>query len=89
MAAVEEARRRGKTISQVHLRYLNPLPSNLGEVLSSFRRVLCPELNEGQLAMILRSRFLVDVRSFPKIAGQPFKVQEILERIDQFLEEDC
>ena len=84
-AAVESARNDGLDVSQAHLRHLNPFPSNLGEVLRQFDRVLCPELNEGQLAMLLRSEFLVDVESFSKIAGQPFKVQEIRERIEATL----
>jgi 2-oxoglutarate ferredoxin oxidoreductase subunit alpha len=87
-AAVETARDDGLEVSQAHVRHLNPLPSNVGQVLSQFDRVLCPELNEGQLAMILRSQFLVDVQSFSKVAGQPFKVQEIRERIDAVLTED-
>ena len=84
-AAVEEAQEDGLGVSQAHLRHLNPFPSNLGEVLRQFDRVLCPELNEGQLAMLLRSEFLVDVESFSKIAGQPFKVQEIRDRIEATL----
>lgn len=84
-AAVEEAQEDGLDVSQAHLRHLNPFPSNLGEVLRQFDRVLCPELNEGQLAMLLRSEFLVDVESFSKIAGQPFKVQEIRDRIEATL----
>jgi 2-oxoglutarate ferredoxin oxidoreductase subunit alpha len=87
-AAVEAARTDGLEVSQAHVRHLNPLPANMGQVLSQFDRVLCPELNEGQLAMILRSQFLVDVQSFSKVAGQPFKVQEIRERIDSVLAED-
>ncbi|MAI77414.1 MAG: 2-oxoglutarate ferredoxin oxidoreductase subunit alpha [Deltaproteobacteria bacterium] len=86
-AAVESAREDGLSVSQAYIRHLNPFPSNLKEVLTSFKHVLCPELNEGQLAMLLRSRFLVDVQSFSKVAGQPFKVQEIRERIDSFLTE--
>jgi 2-oxoglutarate ferredoxin oxidoreductase subunit alpha len=87
-AAVEEARETGLSVSQVHLRYLNPLPTNLGEVLGRFRRILCPELNEGQLSMILRARYLVPVEPFSKIAGQPFKVAEIRERIEAILGEE-
>ena len=87
-AAVEEAREAGITVSQIHLRHLNPLPANLGEVLGRFRRVLCPELNQGQLAMLLRARYLVNVQTFSKIAGQPFKVWEIRERIEAIMKED-
>jgi 2-oxoglutarate ferredoxin oxidoreductase subunit alpha len=87
-AAVEQAREAGIEVSQTHLRHLNPLPANLGEVLGRFRRILCPELNEGQLAMLLRSRYLVNVQTFSKIAGQPFKVWEIRERIEAIMKED-
>ncbi len=84
-AAVEEAQAKKKAVSQAHIKHLNPFPSNLGEVLGRFEHVLCPELNEGQLAMLLRARYLVDVQSFSKIAGQPFKVGEISERINAIL----
>jgi 2-oxoglutarate ferredoxin oxidoreductase subunit alpha len=84
-AAVEEFGANGRKVSQVHLRHLNPFPANLGDVLSRFDQVLCPELNEGQLALLLRSRFLVDVKSFSKIAGQPFKVGEIADKIRELL----
>lgn len=87
-AAVEEARDAGLEMSQIHLRHLNPFPPNLGEVLGSFERILCPELNEGQLSMLLRSRYLANVQSFSKIAGQPFKVWEIRERIEAIMKED-
>ena len=84
-AAVEEAQANEQVVSQAHIKHLNPFPANLGEVLGRFEHVLCPELNEGQLAMLLRSRYLVDVESFSKIAGQPFKVGEISERINAIL----
>ncbi|MFP6638614.1 MAG: 2-oxoacid:acceptor oxidoreductase subunit alpha [Myxococcota bacterium] len=84
-AAVEEARHDGLSVSQVHIKHLNPFPLNLGDVLSRFENILCPELNQGQLAMLLRSRYLVDVHSFSKIAGQPFKVSEIREYFDRLL----
>jgi len=87
-ASVEAARAAGHTVSQIHLRHLNPLPADLGDVLGRFERVLCPELNEGQLAMMLRSRYLLNVRSFSKITGQPFKVWEIRERIEAILKEE-
>ena len=60
---------------------------NLGELLGRFRRVLLPELNLGQLALLLRARYLVDIESFTKVAGQPFKVFELQEKIEQMLEE--
>jgi 2-oxoglutarate ferredoxin oxidoreductase subunit alpha len=80
-AAVEAARKEGLSVSRMHLRHLNPFPANLGEVISRFERVLVPELNEGQLCMLLRSKFLCPAQSFSKVAGQPFKVSEVLERI--------
>ncbi len=80
-AGVRNARRAGYKVASAQLRHLNPLPSNTGDVLRSFERVLVPELNSGQLASILRARFLVDVESFTKIQGQPLFAGEILEQI--------
>ncbi|HUU35893.1 MAG TPA: hypothetical protein VMW48_17630, partial [Vicinamibacterales bacterium] len=68
-----------------HLRALNPFPSNLGQVLSSFEQVLVPELNTGQLARLVRAEFLVPAQSLTKVQGQPFKVSEIRARIDAML----
>lgn len=87
-AAVEAVRQDGLAVSQLHLRHLNPLPRNLGDVLRSFDKVLLPELNDGQLARILRAEFLLPVQSFTKIAGQPFKVSEIVDRIRAVAKED-
>jgi 2-oxoglutarate ferredoxin oxidoreductase subunit alpha len=87
-AATAELRQAGHAISRAHLRHMNPLPANLGEVLRRFRRVLVPELNEGQLAMLLRAHFLLPVESLTKVAGQPFKVSEIRSRVEQMLREE-
>jgi len=84
-SAVEEARAEGLDVSSIHLRHLNPFPQNLGEVLRAFRRVLVPELNLGQLAMLLRAEFLVDAESLCKVQGQPFKVGEIKAKIRQLV----
>jgi 2-oxoglutarate ferredoxin oxidoreductase subunit alpha len=86
-SAVEEMQHRGKSVSSIHLRYLNPFPSNLGELLGRFDRVLVPELNLGQLAMLLRSRYLVPAVSFAKVKGKPFKISELTERIEQLYED--
>jgi len=86
-SAVDEARAEGLDVSALHLRHLNPFPSNLGEVLSRFDRVLVPELNAGQLAWLLRARFLVDAVSMTKLKGQPFKVAEIRARIAELVGE--
>ncbi|MHA7837967.1 MAG: 2-oxoacid:acceptor oxidoreductase subunit alpha [bacterium] len=82
-AAVEAARADGLEVSQIHLRHLNPFPSNLGDVLQRFKKVLLPELSDGHLALLLRARYLIDVQSFSKIEGQPFKVSELKERIQK------
>ena len=80
-AAVEAARAEGMSVSQLHLRHLNPFPSNLGDVLRRFKKVLLPELTDGHLALLLRAKYLIDVQSFSKIIGQPFKVAELVEAI--------
>ncbi len=85
-SAVRDLHKDGVVVSQAHLRYLNPLPRNLGEVLGRFERVLVPEMNSGQLALLLRARYLVDVVSYSKVQGQPFKRREIVARIAAELE---
>jgi 2-oxoglutarate ferredoxin oxidoreductase subunit alpha len=84
-SAVEKLRAQGKPVSSVHLRYLNPFPLNLGEVLTRFKRVLVPEMNLGQLSIMLRARYLVDAVSFPKVKGRPFMISEITRRVDEML----
>ncbi|MEM8998158.1 MAG: 2-oxoacid:acceptor oxidoreductase subunit alpha, partial [Acidobacteriota bacterium] len=85
--AVNRARDLGLEVSRVHLRHLNPLPKDLGDVLARFDRVLLPEMNSGQLAMILRARYLKDITSYSKIQGKPFFRGEILAKIQDMLEE--
>jgi 2-oxoglutarate ferredoxin oxidoreductase subunit alpha len=84
-SAVESLRLEGFEVSSTNLRYLNPMPSDLGDLIKGFNKVLVPELNSGQLCMLLRARFLVDATSFTKIQGRPFKVSELRERILQTL----
>ncbi|HEX9941279.1 MAG TPA: 2-oxoacid:acceptor oxidoreductase subunit alpha [Thermoanaerobaculia bacterium] len=84
--AVNSARRMGLSVSRAHLRHLNPFPKNLGEVLARFRNVLIPEMNLGQLSLLVRARYLKDAISFSKVKGQPFTRQEILDKIQQILE---
>lgn len=86
--AVKEARARGRRVSHLHLRHLNPLPRNLGEVLPRFARVLVAELNLGQLDMVLRARFLRNTIRCNKVQGQPFRSTEILEAIEGALKGD-
>jgi 2-oxoglutarate ferredoxin oxidoreductase subunit alpha len=81
-AGVLRAREAGHKVACAQLRYLNPLPANTGDVLRSFERVLVPELNTGQLAQILRARFLVDVESFGKVQGQPLFASEIAREVE-------
>ena len=87
-AAVEQARAEGLNVSSIHLRHLNPLPADLGAVLSRFDKILVPELNLGQLARVLRAEFLVPAQSMSKVQGHPFQVSEILECIRTQLRED-
>ncbi len=82
-AGVRIAREAGHRVACAHLRHLNPLPANTGDVLRSFERVLVPELNSGQLAALLRARFLVDVASYSKVRGQPLYAAEVAEQIAQ------
>ena len=80
-AAARRIRLGGRKVATTHLRYLNPLPTNLGEVLNSYKQILIPELNTGQLRRVIRSEFLLDVKGLNKVAGEPFKVAEIEEKI--------
>ena len=75
--AVKRSREAGLDVSQIHVRYLWPLPSNLGQLLSSFDALLVPEMNTGQFASLIRSIFLLDAQKLNKISGQPFKIEEI------------
>ncbi|HKX74544.1 MAG TPA: 2-oxoacid:acceptor oxidoreductase subunit alpha [Acidimicrobiia bacterium] len=85
-AAINRVRGKGHRVARAHLRYLNPFPANLGEVLRAFPKVLVPELNAGQLVKLVRSEFLVDARGFNKVAGEPFKISEIEEALVEVLE---
>lgn len=76
-----QAEKVGKAVAHVHLRHLNPLPSDLGDILARYKTILVPELNLGQLSKLLREHYLRDVVSLSKIQGKPFKVSEILDRI--------
>lgn len=80
-AAVNQLRAEGFAVSSAHLRHLNPFPPNLGEVLGAFRRVLVPELNLGQLSLLLRAQFSAPIESFTKLQGKPFQVTEMKNRI--------
>ena len=79
--AVERAREEGKSVSHIQLRYINPLPKNLGDLLLKYKRVIVPELNLGQLNFILRSKYLIDSIALNKVQGKPITVGEIYNKI--------
>jgi 2-oxoglutarate ferredoxin oxidoreductase subunit alpha len=83
--AMDRARGAGRKVAHVHLRHLNPFPSNLGEVLARYPKVLVPEMNLGQLSMLLRSTYLVDAVAVSKVAGQPFTAAELTVEIEKVL----
>lgn len=85
LTAVERAQNKGLDVSYAHLRYMNPMPKNTGEVLKSFKKVLIPELNMGQLSKVIRGEFSLDTIPMNKIQGQPFKTREILGKIEEIL----
>ncbi|MEX0864474.1 MAG: 2-oxoacid:acceptor oxidoreductase subunit alpha [Acidimicrobiia bacterium] len=80
-AAARRVRLEGKKVATAHLRYLNPLPRNLGEVIRSYKKVLIPEMNTGQLLRVIRAEYLIDATGLNKVAGEPFKVSEITAKI--------
>ncbi len=83
--AVHNITAKGKKVAQAHFRYLNPFPKNTEEVLKKYKYILCPELNLGQLSFLLKSRFLIEIDSYTKIQGQPFKSSELEEKIEAVL----
>ena len=84
--AVQRHRLKGHSVSHLHLRYINPMQKNVGEILSQFKTILVPELNLGQLIKILRSNYLVPAIGFNKIMGLPFQAEEIETKIDELLQ---
>jgi 2-oxoglutarate ferredoxin oxidoreductase subunit alpha len=83
--AVKTLSEDGCSVGHAHLRYLNPFPSNLGELITRFQTILVPELNLGQLVQLLRSTFLVDAQGYNKVQGKPFRVSELIEAIQSRL----
>ncbi len=86
-AAIRRVRAEGGKVAQAHLRHLNPFPANLGEVLRRYDKVLIPEMNLGQLRMLVRSQFLVDAIGFNRVRGLPFKAEELADAITGLLDE--
>jgi len=87
-SAVERLHADGKAVSHAQLRHLNPFPRNTGDVLGSFRRVLMPEVNMGQLRHLIRDRYLVDAIGLNKVRGKPFRIAEIEAAVRLLLDED-
>ena len=84
-SACKEIRHKGLGVAHLHLRHLNPLPRGLDKVLSSYKKILIPELNLGQLALLIRGKFLIDAVSFTKIQGRPFTISELKQKIEEML----
>jgi 2-oxoglutarate/2-oxoacid ferredoxin oxidoreductase subunit alpha len=83
--AVQQCIAAGKSVAHTHLRYLNPFPRNLGEIVRNYEKVLIPELNTGHLRMLIRANFLVDAQGLNKIQGKPFLVHELVQKIEEML----
>ena len=86
-SAVERLQARGQSVAHAHLRYLNPFPRNTGDVVKAYKRVLIPEINLGQLSMLIRARFLVDAKGYNKVRGKPFRIAEIEAEAERLLAE--
>ena len=84
-AAVEDLQADGKAVSHVHLRWVNPLPTDLGEILIRFKNVLIPEINMGQLIKIIRAEYLVDAQGLNLVRGKPIGKSKIIEKINVML----
>jgi 2-oxoglutarate/2-oxoacid ferredoxin oxidoreductase subunit alpha len=84
-SAVERLQAEGHAVSHAHLRHLNPFPRNLGEVLGAYRQVLVPELNLGQLLMLIRARYLIDALGYGRVRGKPFRIAEIVSEAERLL----
>ncbi|HEX7471562.1 MAG TPA: 2-oxoacid:acceptor oxidoreductase subunit alpha [Candidatus Limnocylindrales bacterium] len=84
-SAAERLQADGRSVAHAHLHYMNPFPRNLGAVLERYRRVLVPEINLGQLSLLLRARFLIDALSYGRVRGKPFRITEIVEAAEAAL----
>ena len=86
-AAVQKAIENNMSVSHINLKYINPFPKNLAEILLKFNKVLIPEINLGQLSTIIRSKFLIDTLNFNRVSGKPYTTTDIYEKIEQIIEE--
>ena len=91
-ASTRRLRQTGRNVATAHLRHLNPMPANLGEVLRAYDKVVVPEMNLGQLASVLQSRYLVEISSYSRVRGLPISLSELevdlIAEIDAFQEEN-
>jgi len=83
---VRQVMSEGQQVAHCHLRYMNPFPRNLEAILRSFKKVLVPELNNGQLRLLLRNQFLIDAKGLNKVQGKPFLISEVADAIRSHLE---
>ena len=88
LAAARRVRERGKKVATAHLVHLNPMPANTGGIVKRYAKVLIPELNTGQLAMLIRSEHLVDAKTFSKVQGQPIFAEELEDEIPRVIGEE-
>jgi 2-oxoglutarate ferredoxin oxidoreductase subunit alpha len=88
-SAVERLQANGRPVAHAHLRHLNPFPANTEDVLRRYRRVLIPEVNLGQLLMLVRARYLIDAVGYDRVRGKPFRIQEIVDEATRLLEDDA
>ena len=86
-AAVQKANESDMSVAHINLKYINPFPKNLGEILLKFNKVLIPEINLGQLSTIIRSKFLIDTINFNRVSGKPYTTTDIYEKIEQIIKE--
>ena len=86
-AAVQKANENNMPVSHINLKYINPFPKNLAEILLKFNKILIPEINLGQLSTIIRSKFLIDTLNFNRVSGKPYTTTDIYEKIEQIIEE--
>ena len=87
LTAASELREKGHSIATAHLHYINPFPKNLGEVLNSYKRIIIPEVNTGQLRLLIRGHFLVDAVGINNLSGRSFYVNELVEEIESIIGE--
>jgi 2-oxoglutarate ferredoxin oxidoreductase subunit alpha len=84
-SAIERLQNEGKKVSLVHLRWLNPLPKDLGEILIRFKNILIPELNMGQLSKVVRAEYLVDAQGLNLVRGRPFRAADIVTKAQELI----